>query len=183
MKFVLFYHSLVSDWNHGNAHFLRGIVRELMARGHEVARATSRRTAGAGRNLLRGPRRASRSPSSRQRSRAARRPPTICRASISTSARRRRPGHRPRVERARARRRGRPAPRRRRRLPAAVPRHAPPRRVGARTRMQAFELDALRRRAGVRRSAAGAVSQTRLGAPRLDLARGRRHATVPADRP
>ena len=37
MKFVLFYHSLVSDWNHGNAHFLRGIVRELTARGHEVA--------------------------------------------------------------------------------------------------------------------------------------------------
>jgi spore maturation protein CgeB len=37
VKFVLFYHSLVSDWNHGNAHFLRGIVRELIARGHEVA--------------------------------------------------------------------------------------------------------------------------------------------------
>lgn len=36
MKFVLFYHSLVSDWNHGNAHFLRGIVSELIARGHEV---------------------------------------------------------------------------------------------------------------------------------------------------
>ncbi|HVX03848.1 MAG TPA: glycosyltransferase [Rhodanobacteraceae bacterium] len=36
MKFVLFYHSLVSDWNHGNAHFLRGIVSELVARGHEV---------------------------------------------------------------------------------------------------------------------------------------------------
>lgn len=36
MKFVLFYHSLVSDWNHGNAHFLRGIVAELIARGHEV---------------------------------------------------------------------------------------------------------------------------------------------------
>jgi len=32
----MFYHSLVSDWNHGNAHFLRGIVRELMGRGHEV---------------------------------------------------------------------------------------------------------------------------------------------------
>ena len=31
-----FAHSLVSDWNHGNAHFLRGIVRELQARGHEV---------------------------------------------------------------------------------------------------------------------------------------------------
>jgi spore maturation protein CgeB len=37
VKFVLFYHSLVSDWNHGNAHFLRGIARELTARGQEVA--------------------------------------------------------------------------------------------------------------------------------------------------
>ncbi|MCU7495050.1 MAG: glycosyltransferase [Ignavibacteria bacterium] len=36
MKIVLFYHSLVSDWNHGNAHFLRGILAELMHRGHEV---------------------------------------------------------------------------------------------------------------------------------------------------
>ena len=36
MKFVLFYHSLLSDWNHGNAHFLRGIVAELQDRGHEV---------------------------------------------------------------------------------------------------------------------------------------------------
>ncbi len=36
MRFVMFYHSLVSDWNHGNAHFLRGIVSELEARGHEV---------------------------------------------------------------------------------------------------------------------------------------------------
>lgn len=36
MKFVLFYHSLVSDWNHGNAHFLRGVVSELLARGHAV---------------------------------------------------------------------------------------------------------------------------------------------------
>ena len=36
MKFVLFYHSLVSDWNHGNAHFLRGVVAELLARGHRV---------------------------------------------------------------------------------------------------------------------------------------------------
>ena len=36
MRVVMFYHSLVSDWNHGNAHFLRGIVRELLARGHEV---------------------------------------------------------------------------------------------------------------------------------------------------
>ena len=36
MKIVCFYHSLVSDWNHGNAHFLRGIARELVERGHEV---------------------------------------------------------------------------------------------------------------------------------------------------
>jgi spore maturation protein CgeB len=37
MKIVLFYHSLRSDWNHGNAHFLRGVVTELLDRGHEVA--------------------------------------------------------------------------------------------------------------------------------------------------
>ncbi len=36
MRVVMFYHSLVSDWNHGNAHFLRGIVTELLWRGHEV---------------------------------------------------------------------------------------------------------------------------------------------------
>lgn len=36
MKIRLFYHSLVSDWNNGNAHFLRGVVRELMQRGHDV---------------------------------------------------------------------------------------------------------------------------------------------------
>jgi len=36
MRFVLFYHSLLSDWNHGNAHFLRGYARELLQRGHEV---------------------------------------------------------------------------------------------------------------------------------------------------
>jgi spore maturation protein CgeB len=36
MKVVVFSHSLVSDWNHGNAHFLRGIVTELQERDHEV---------------------------------------------------------------------------------------------------------------------------------------------------
>jgi spore maturation protein CgeB len=36
MRFVMFYHSLVSDWNHGNAHFLRGVCTELLASGHEV---------------------------------------------------------------------------------------------------------------------------------------------------
>jgi spore maturation protein CgeB len=36
MKVAIFCHSLESDWNHGNAHFLRGIVAELLARGHTV---------------------------------------------------------------------------------------------------------------------------------------------------
>ena len=36
MKIVGFYHSLRSDWNHGNAHFLRGVVGELRFRGHDV---------------------------------------------------------------------------------------------------------------------------------------------------
>ncbi len=36
MRFVYFTHSLASCWNHGNAHFLRGVLRELAARGHEV---------------------------------------------------------------------------------------------------------------------------------------------------
>jgi spore maturation protein CgeB len=36
MNIALFYHSLLSDWNHGNAHFLRGVAWELRGRGHEV---------------------------------------------------------------------------------------------------------------------------------------------------
>lgn len=36
MRIVLFYQSLISDWNHGNAHFLRGIASELLARAHKV---------------------------------------------------------------------------------------------------------------------------------------------------
>lgn len=36
MKIVVFSHSLVSDWNHDTAHFLRGVATELQARGHEV---------------------------------------------------------------------------------------------------------------------------------------------------
>jgi spore maturation protein CgeB len=37
VKIVYFTHSLASCWNHGNAHFLRGVLRELIALGHEVA--------------------------------------------------------------------------------------------------------------------------------------------------
>jgi spore maturation protein CgeB len=36
MRFVYFTHSLLSCWNHGNAHFLRGVLRDLLARGHQV---------------------------------------------------------------------------------------------------------------------------------------------------
>ena len=36
MRLVVFTHSLVSDWNHGNAHFLRGVIRALRDRGHAV---------------------------------------------------------------------------------------------------------------------------------------------------
>ena len=36
MKFVLYAHSVVSDWNNGNAHFLRGILSELETRGHHT---------------------------------------------------------------------------------------------------------------------------------------------------
>ena len=37
MRVVIFCHSIRSDWNHGTAHFLRGVASELLARGHEVA--------------------------------------------------------------------------------------------------------------------------------------------------
>jgi spore maturation protein CgeB len=37
VRVAFFYHSIVSDWNHGNAHFLRGVARELIARGHTVS--------------------------------------------------------------------------------------------------------------------------------------------------
>jgi spore maturation protein CgeB len=36
MRIALFCHSLLSDWNHGNAHFLRGVVTELQHRGFDV---------------------------------------------------------------------------------------------------------------------------------------------------
>jgi hypothetical protein len=35
-RFAFFYQSIISDWNHGNAHFLRGLVRALQARGQTV---------------------------------------------------------------------------------------------------------------------------------------------------
>ena len=37
MRVVVFTHSVVSCWNHGNAHFLRGVATELQSRGHDVS--------------------------------------------------------------------------------------------------------------------------------------------------
>lgn len=36
MRIAYFTHSLLSCWNHGNAHFVRGVLRELGAMGHDV---------------------------------------------------------------------------------------------------------------------------------------------------
>lgn len=36
MKIAYFTHSLASCWNHGNAHFLRGVLDELISRGHDA---------------------------------------------------------------------------------------------------------------------------------------------------
>jgi spore maturation protein CgeB len=51
MHIVLFCHSLLSDWNHGNAHFLRGIATELGGRGH-VVRVFEPRDAWSAANLV-----------------------------------------------------------------------------------------------------------------------------------
>ena len=44
MRIVYFTHSLISCWNHGNAHFLRGLLRELAASGHDVQAAEPARS-------------------------------------------------------------------------------------------------------------------------------------------
>jgi len=36
MNLAFFVHSLISDWNNGHAHFYRGIISELLSRGHAV---------------------------------------------------------------------------------------------------------------------------------------------------
>jgi spore maturation protein CgeB len=43
MRFVFFIHSAVSDWNHGNAHFLRGLMSSLVRMGHSVTSYEPRR--------------------------------------------------------------------------------------------------------------------------------------------
>jgi spore maturation protein CgeB len=43
MRFAFFVHSAVSDWNHGNAHFLRGLMSALVRMGHRVTSWEPRR--------------------------------------------------------------------------------------------------------------------------------------------
>ena len=127
MRVVIFCHSLVSDWNHGNAHFLRGVVARAAARAATRSGSSSRRRLEPENLVAR--------PGRRRRSTAGARPiptcpsprPTTGPARTSTGARRRRPGARPRVERARPGRRPRRAPGARAGASAAVPRHPPPR--------------------------------------------------------
>ena len=112
MKFVYFTHSLASCWNHGNAHFLRGVLRELSVAGTRsrpragrapgASRTCSQDHGEAGLDAYRAhyPELSSQTLRTRHRS--------------GRAARRRGRGDRPRVERAVARRRDRPpAPQRR----------------------------------------------------------------------
>ena len=43
MRFAFFIHSAASDWNHGNAHFLRGLMSALARGGHSVVSWEPRR--------------------------------------------------------------------------------------------------------------------------------------------
>lgn len=55
LRIAYFAHSLRSDWNNGNAHFLRGLIREMGLRGHDVV-AFEPRMGWSLRNLLEEPR-------------------------------------------------------------------------------------------------------------------------------
>ena len=54
MRVLIFCHSIISDWNHGNAHFLRGVTTELIARGHDV-RVMEPQDSWSAQNLVAGP--------------------------------------------------------------------------------------------------------------------------------
>ncbi len=181
VRFVLFYHSLVSDWNHGNAHFLRGVVRELQSRGHEVL-VYEPRDGWSRQNLVA-------EQGARSIAEFAAAFPDLRSleydletldldalldgADVVIVHEWNPPELVERIGRHRARGRRRtaccsttPTTARFRRRSDIRP--APPRR--------------LRRDPGVRRGDPAALPAARLGAPRLDVARGRRRAAVPADR-
>ena len=91
MRIVYFTHSLASCWNHGNAHFLRGVLRELLARGHEV-RTLEPADGWSRQNLLRDHGAAALDGFARQLSRAARHAPTPPALDPDAAARGRRSG-------------------------------------------------------------------------------------------
>ena len=162
MRIVMFYHSLLSDWNHGNAHFLRGVASRTAG-----PRPRRRRLRAAGRLEPREPAAPSTAlgPSARFRGRlpAAAQPALRPRPTRPrTRARRRRPGARPRVERPRAGRRLGGYRARGRRVTACssttrtTGRHRPGGDGGLRP-------GALRRRAGLRRRRPRPLPRARLG--------------------
>ena len=174
MRFALFYHSLISDWNHGNAHFLRGVCCGAarpgtfgpgVRAGQRLELAQPPR--GAGRRAARG------FPATPIRSCAASsyEPEDLDLDSVLADRRHR---DRPRMERSEARRTDRPAPRGCS-LSPAVPRHSPS--CGERAAgVDGIRPVGVRRRAGLRRCSATDLPGARLGAPCLDLARGGRYA-------
>ena len=179
MRVVIFCHSVLSDWNNGNAHFLRGVATELVGRGHEV-RIYEPRDGWSVTNLVTRARRAAARVGADRLLDAA---PGALRAALARprlGAAGRRRGARARVERAGAGARDRAPARAAGRLRAAVPRHPPPR--GHRA-PQTLHPENLAGYDGV--LAFGSVLRElylvpRLGAARVHLARGRRHAGVPA---
>ena len=181
MRVVIFCHSLVSDWNHGNAHFLRGVVSELIARGHygprlRAARRVERREPASSEHGRRGDRRV--------RARLSRSSPGSARATTATTSTWTRRSTAPTScsctsgTITRSSRRSARTARRAGLVRAALPRHAPPlrHRSGGDRRLRP---GALRRRARVRRGDPRRVSRARLGGARMDMARGGRRATLP----
>ncbi len=175
---VYFTHSLRSCWNHGNAHFLRGVLRELSARGHDVV-AFEPAAAGACTNLL--------ATTARRRSSAFARPiPELAdrvRFAGPRSRRRagrRRPGDRPRMERAGAGRRASAHCGARGARFTLLFHDTHHRAVSDPEAIARLRPLRLRRRAGVRRDAGRGLSALGLGRARVRLARGGRYAAVPS---
>ena len=127
MRFVYFTHSLASCWNHGNAHFLRGVLRELIHAAAMTSRPSSPPAAGAARTCSRITDAAGLAAYARAYPELSGRryDDDIDVAAALVGSRR---GDRARMERAMARRRHRPGAAARRPLHAAVPRHPSPRR-------------------------------------------------------
>ena len=179
VRVVIFCHSLLSDWNHGNAHFLRGVVAELVARGHDV-RVYEPRDGVERANLIERARARRRSRPSREPTPAsparALRPgtldldarstaPTSCSCTSGTTTR-----WSPRSARTARARRG---------LPPALPRHPPPRghRPGGDRRATTSPTTTASSRSAT--SIRDVYLERGWARAGLDLARGGRHPRLP----